>query len=128
MLTSAFSTVIAAAGGGSSGFGGGGGGFSGGGGGGSFSGGGGYYGGGGTGSAIFAVIIVAAILLLFLFAVINTGLAHQRYMAKRRARVKKVRQASFEAAEDDAWFAEQDVMTSARALFKDVQAAWSGAT
>ncbi len=116
--------LIAAAGGGSSSFGGGGGGGSfggGGGGGGSFGGGG---GGTGTGDPIVAVVIVGAILLFFLWGVIYAGIAHQRYTAKRRKRVRNVTLASHEAAEDDAWFAADAVVADARALFGEVQGAW----
>jgi predicted lipid-binding transport protein (Tim44 family) len=119
------SLVLAAAGGGSSGFGGGGGGggFSGGGGGGGF-GGGGSYGGGGTGSALVAVVIVLLVLGFFLFAAVSAGVAHARYTRKRRERVKAVKQASYEAAEDDAWFAADAVEADATTLFATVQGAW----
>jgi predicted lipid-binding transport protein (Tim44 family) len=120
------SLFLAAAGGGSSGFGGGGGGggFSGGGGGSSFGGGGGYYGGSGHVSGGFVLGIFGLILVFVLFLAISAGLATMRYRRKRRDRVKQVQMASYEAAEDDAWFAHEAVVSEATALFNEVQAAW----
>lgn len=120
------SLFLAAAGGGSSGFGGGGGGgFSGGGGGSGFSsGGGGYYGGGGAVGTGFALGIILLFVGLVLFALISAALTARRYRKKRRARVEQVKMASYEAAEDDAWFAHEAVVADATELFKDVQTAW----
>lgn len=110
--------VLAAAGGGSSSFGGGGGG---GGGGSSFGGGGSSGSGSGGGSVwpflIFAVV-VATVLLYGWWQV-------RRLRKKRRERDAAVRLASAEAAEDDAYFAHEEVEREAVALFLAVQHAWS---
>ncbi len=116
------SVLLAAAGGGSSGFGGGGGG-----GGGGFSGGGGSYGrGGGGGTASPGAILFVIILVVGFFAVsaLVGFLSKRRYERTVAARVKQVRTASAEAAEDDAYFAADDVEAEAAELFNAVQAAW----
>lgn len=107
--------AAAQAGGGSSGFGGGGGG------GGGFSGGGGG-GSGGTGTASPGVLII-------FFGVIAVFVVYQfvhgaRYRRRIREREAAVRTASAEAAEDDAWFAADELVPAARALFMDCQRAW----
>ena len=124
------SLVMGAAGGGSSGFGGGGGG----GGGGGFGGGGGggYSGGGyrgGGGGAFFLplpviLLLVAIFVALAVVGYINRQLIAARYRARRRARDKRVRTASAEAAEDDPQFAADVVEPAAVALFGAVQVAW----
>jgi predicted lipid-binding transport protein (Tim44 family) len=105
--------IIAQAGGGSSGFGGGGGG-----------GGGGFGGGGSSGSGegdpIVAVVVFGlfGIFLLYLFV-------HSiRYRRKLRERDRRVRTASAEAAEDDAYFASAELERHAIALFRAAQTAW----
>jgi predicted lipid-binding transport protein (Tim44 family) len=110
--------LIAQAGSGSGGFGGGGGG----GGGGGFGGGGGYGGGGGSGqSDPLAVVVVFGVFgLLVLFLVIRSGLYHR----KVRRRDLRVRTASAEAAEDDAYFAADEMERQAAALFRAAQMAW----
>lgn len=123
MLATLLPIVLAAAGGGSSGFGGGGGGgFSGGGGGSSF--GGGSYSGGGTTNPTFVLGFFAIVALIVAFFVISAAIAGVKYRRKRAARVKQVHMASYEAAEDDAWFAHEAVAKDADALFREVQAAW----
>jgi predicted lipid-binding transport protein (Tim44 family) len=107
--------VLAQAGSGSSGFGGGGGGFSGGGGS-SFGGG----SGGGEGGALAVAFIfgIAGLMLIALF--INT----RRYLKKIRERDARVRAASAEAAEDDAYFDDDYLVPYARSLFLEAQSAW----
>ena len=92
--------LLASAGGGSSGFGGGGGG----------GGGGGFSGGGGSGSGSggpwwFWLLIVAGILTFFVFGAVTAALLRR----KRALRVARTRTVSAEAAEDDAYFAADDV-------------------
>lgn len=122
------SLVLAAAGGGSSGFGGGGGG-----GGGSFGGGGGYRGGGGYygggGGTVSGGLILVVILLFVAFFVVSAMMsvaATRRHEKKVKTRVKHVRTASAEAAEDDAYFAADAVEAEAAELFRAVQTAWDG--
>lgn len=100
---------------GSSGFGGGGGG-----GGGGFSGG---SGGSGTeGGGLGAFLVVAGIIaLLVIFGVISTW----RYRRRRRARVKQVRLAAAEAADDDAAFDADAIAARAADLHRAIVAAWS---
>ncbi len=117
------SLILAAAGGGSSGFGGGGGG----GGGGGFSGGGGggyYGGGGGTVSGGLVAVVIVLFLLFFVVTGVVAFVAAQRYNRKVADRVRRVRTASAEAAEDDAYFAADAVEAQAAELFHAVQAAW----
>ncbi|HVE67580.1 MAG TPA: TIM44-like domain-containing protein [Solirubrobacteraceae bacterium] len=113
--------ALALAGGGSSGYSGGGGG----GGGGGYSGGGGSYGGGGSGSAdgpwwVWFVIIGGIVL----FTVFSSAVGAAKYRARRRARVARVKTASAEAAQDDAYFAHDTVVAEAERLFREAQAAW----
>jgi predicted lipid-binding transport protein (Tim44 family) len=110
--------ALAAAGGGSGGFGGGGGG-----GGGGYSGGGGGYGGsGGRGGFSFvAVLIVLGVFAIFL---VPGAIATMRYNQKRHSRARRVRRASAEAAEDDAYLGHDAVQADTKALFAQVQQAW----
>jgi predicted lipid-binding transport protein (Tim44 family) len=108
-------SAFAQAGGGSSSFGGGGGG----GGGGGFSGG----GGGGTssgGSVVVVVLIFGFFGIFLVFLAIHTI----RYRRKVRARDARVRTASAEAAEDDAYFEVSSLESDAQALFVACQEAW----
>ncbi|MCW3017240.1 MAG: import inner rane translocase subunit Tim44 [Solirubrobacterales bacterium] len=115
------SLFLAAAGGGSSGFGGGGGG----GGGGGFGGGGGGYAGGGGSLSGGAILVIIVLFLVFFAGATLLGLiSTQRYNRKVAERVKRVRTASAEAAEDDAYFAYEAVEAEAADLFKAVQTAW----
>ena len=107
--------LLAQAGSGSGGFGGGGGGFSGGGGG--YSGGG---GGSGEGDPFVAVVVLGLFGVLVLFLVLRSGLYHR----KVRRRDLRVRMASAEAAEDDAYFAADELELHAAALFRAAQMAW----
>ena len=112
------SSAWAQAGSGSSGFGGGGGG-----GGGGFSGGGGSCC-GGTGSgggSIVVVVIVFGFLAVFL---VHLAIHSVRYRRKVRERVARVRTASAEAAEDDAYFASSALEKDAGELFEACQTAW----
>jgi predicted lipid-binding transport protein (Tim44 family) len=123
MLATAVSLFLAAAGGGSSSFGGGGGG----GGGSSFGGGGfggGGYGGRGSTSPTFVLGFFGIVVIVVLFFAITSALAAARYAKKRRERVRQVELASYEAAEDDAWFAADAVVADTTALFNTVQLAW----
>src|SRR6266511_34861 len=104
--------LIAQAGSGSSGFGGGGGG-----------GGGGGFGGGsgsGGGDPIVAVVVFGLFGVFLLFLAVHTV----RYRRKLRERDQRVRTASAEAAEDDAYFASGELERHAVALFKAAQMAW----
>jgi predicted lipid-binding transport protein (Tim44 family) len=105
--------IIAQAGGGSSGFGGGGGG-----------GGGGFGGGGSSGSGegdpIVAVVVFGLFGIFLLYLAVHTV----RYRRKLRQRDERVRTASAEAAEDDAYFAADELERHATALFRAAQTAW----
>ena len=105
--------LIAQAGSGSGGFGGGGGG-----------GGGGFGGGGSSGSGggdpIVAVIVFAFFGVFVLYVLIHSI----RYSRKLRERDRRVRTASAEAAEDDAYFASDELERHAVALFCAAQMAW----
>ena len=105
--------IIAQAGGGSGGFGGGGGG-----------GGGGGFGGGGSGSGsgdpLVVVVVFGLVGLFLLWGVIYSV----RYRRKLRERDARVRTASAEAAEDDAYFASDELERHAVALFRAAQMAW----
>jgi predicted lipid-binding transport protein (Tim44 family) len=112
-MTALFS-LIAQAGSGSGGFGGGGGG-----------GGGGGFGGGGSsgtggGDPIVAVIVFGFFGLFVLYVLIHSW----RYSRKLRKRDRRVRTASAEAAEDDAYFASDELERHAVALFRAAQMAW----
>ena len=104
--------LIAQAGSGSGGFGGGGGG------------GGGFGGGGSSGSGggdpIVAVIVFAFFGVFVLYVLIHSI----RYSRKLRERDRRVRTASAEAAEDDAYFASDELERHAVALFCAAQMAW----
>jgi predicted lipid-binding transport protein (Tim44 family) len=103
---------LAQAGSGSGGFGGGGGG------------GGGSFGGGGSGSGegdpIVAVVVFGLFGIFLLFLLVHTV----RYRRKLRERDQRVRTASAEAAEDDAYFASDELERHAVALFRAAQLAW----
>ena len=105
--------ILAQAGSGSGGFGGGGGG-----------GGGGSFGGGGSGSGegdpIVAVVVFGLFGLFLLYLTIHSV----RYRRKLRERDRAVRTASAEAAEDDAYFASDELERHAVALFRAAQMAW----
>src|SRR5215211_1007448 len=104
---------LAQAGSGSGGFGGGGGG-----------GGGGSFGGGGSGSGegdpIVAVVVFGLFGIFLLFLLVHTV----RYRRTLRERDQRVRTASAEAAEDDAYFASDQLERHAVALFRAAQMAW----
>ena len=111
------STALAAPGGGSSGFGGGGGG-----GGGGFGGGGGGGTGSGSGGSPFVLILIALAVALF----VGLGaLRTWRYRQQRSRRARRVELASAEAAQDDAYFAADEVKQSAAALQRELIDAWS---
>ena len=106
--------LLAQAGSGSGGFGGGGGG-----------GGGGGFGGGGSsgtgeGDPLVVVVVFGLFGLFLLYLVIHTA----RYRRKLRERDARVRTASAEAAEDDAYFASDELERHAVALFRAAQMAW----
>jgi predicted lipid-binding transport protein (Tim44 family) len=104
--------IIAQAGSGSGGFGGGGGG-------GGFSGGGGSSG-SGDGDPLVAVVVFGLFGLFLLYLLIHSI----RYRRKLRERDARVRTASAEAAEDDAYFASDELERHAVALFRAAQLAW----
>jgi predicted lipid-binding transport protein (Tim44 family) len=106
-------SALGQAGGGSSGFGGGGGG-----------GGGGGFGGGGSGGEGGDGIGVLFFVAIFVVVVVVGALGRWRYRRKVRARTARVRTASAEAAEDDAYFAADRFEREARHLFVAAQAAW----
>ena len=116
----ALTLLIAQAGSGSGGFGGGGGGGFGGGGGGFSGGGGGSGGGSGGGDPLVAVVVIGLFGILVLYLVVRSGLYHRRV----RRRDMRVRTASAEAAEDDAYFAADELERHAVALFRAAQMAW----
>jgi hypothetical protein len=104
--------ILAQAGSGSGGFGGGGGG------------GGGGFGGGSSGSGegdpLVAVVVFGLFGIFLLYLAIHTV----RYRRKLRERDRAVRTASAEAAEDDAYFASDELERHAVALFRAAQTAW----
>jgi predicted lipid-binding transport protein (Tim44 family) len=106
------SLVLAQAGSGSSGFGG-----RGGGGGSSFGGG---SSGSGEGDPIVVVVVFGLVGLFLLYLAIHAV----RYRRKLRERDRMVRTASAEAAEDDAYFASDELERHAVALFRAAQMAW----
>ena len=110
----ALTLILAQAGSGSGGFGGGGGG----GGGGSFGGGGSS--GSGEGDPIVAVVVFGLFGIFLLYLALHTV----RYRRKLRERDERVRTASAEAAEDDAYFAADELERHAVALFRAAQLAW----
>jgi predicted lipid-binding transport protein (Tim44 family) len=110
--------ALAQAGGGSSGFGGGGGG-------GGFGGGGGGFGGGGsgsgsTGSPVVILLFFGGFAIFMIYLAVHTA----RYRRKVRERDARVRTASAEAAEDDAYFGSDYLVPYARSLFLEAQGAW----
>jgi predicted lipid-binding transport protein (Tim44 family) len=109
--------ALAQAGGGSSGFGGGGGG-------GGFGGGGGGFGGGGgsgsTGSPVVVLLFFGGFAIFLIYLTIHSA----RYRRKVRERDVRVRTASAEAAEDDAYFGADYLVPYARSLFLEAQSAW----
>jgi predicted lipid-binding transport protein (Tim44 family) len=105
--------ILAQAGGGSSGFGGGGGG-----------GGGSSFGGGGSGSGEGDPLVAVAVFGLFGLFVLTLFILGVRYRRKVRQREAMVRAASAEAAEDDGYFAPDEVQRHAVALFRAAQMAW----
>jgi predicted lipid-binding transport protein (Tim44 family) len=107
--------LLAQAGSGSSGFGGGGGG-----------GGGGGFGGGGSGTGGGDPIVVLVFFGLFGVFLLFLAVHTVRYRRKLRERDQRVRTASAEAAEDDAYFAADELERHAVALFKAAQLAWDG--
>jgi predicted lipid-binding transport protein (Tim44 family) len=107
------SSALAQAGGGSSGFGGGGGG-------GGFSGGGGGGSGSGSGNPIVAVVVFGLFGIFLVYLVIHSW----RYRRKVRERDERVRTASAEAAQDDPYFAAEELESHARGLFVACQEAW----
>jgi predicted lipid-binding transport protein (Tim44 family) len=72
---------------------------------------------------VFVVVIVFGFLGVFL---VYLAIHSLRYRRKVRERVARVRTASAEAAEDDAYFAASDLEAGARSLFTACQAAWDG--
>jgi predicted lipid-binding transport protein (Tim44 family) len=104
--------ILAQAGSGSSGFGGGGGG------------GGGGFGGGasrsGEGDPLVAVVVFGLFGIFLLYLAIHSI----RYRRKLRERDREVRTASAEAAEDDTYFAADELERHAVALFGAAQMAW----
>jgi predicted lipid-binding transport protein (Tim44 family) len=122
LLSAAFVLVLAGvalaqAGGGSSGFGGGGGGGGFGGGGGGFGGGGGT---GGGGSPVVVLLFFGGFAIFLIYLTIHSA----RYRRKVRERDARVRTASAEAAEDDAYFGVDLLVPYARSLFLEAQSAW----
>jgi predicted lipid-binding transport protein (Tim44 family) len=107
--------ALAQAGSGSSGFGGGGGG----GGGSSFGG-----GSGGSGSGSGSPVVVALFFGAFAVFLVYLAVHSVRYRRKVRERDERVRRASAEAAEDDAYFAAAELEARARGLFVACQEAW----
>jgi predicted lipid-binding transport protein (Tim44 family) len=107
--------LIAQAGSGSGGFGGGGGGGGGGG-----SGFGGGSGGSGEGDPVVGIVVIGVFVLFVLFLFIQAA----RYRRRVRERDQRVRTASAEAAEDDTYFAADDLERHAATLFRAAQMAW----
>jgi predicted lipid-binding transport protein (Tim44 family) len=105
--------IIAQAGGGSGGFGGGGGG-----------GGGGFGGGGSSGSGSGDPVVVVIFFGLFGLFLLYLTIHSARYRRNLRERDQRVRTASAEAAEDDAYFASDELERHAVALFRAAQMAW----
>ena len=114
MTSLAALTLLAQAGSGSSGFGGGGGGGS------SSFGGGSSGSGSGSGDPIVVVVVFGAVGLFMLYLLVHSI----RYRRKVRERDERVRAASAEAAQDDAYLAAAEVDAHARGLFVACQQAW----
>lgn len=106
--------ILAQAGSGSSGFGGGGGG----------GGGGSGFGGGSSGSGGGDPIVVLLFVGLFGVVLLYLAVRTIRYRRKLRERDALVRTASAEAAEDDGYFASDELERHAVALFRAAQMAW----
>jgi predicted lipid-binding transport protein (Tim44 family) len=106
------SLILAQAGSGSSGFGGGGGG------------GGGGFGGGSSGSGEGDPLVAVLVFGLFGVFLLYLAIHSVRYRRKLRERDRVVRTASAEAAEDDAYFASDELERHAVALFRAAQMAW----
>jgi predicted lipid-binding transport protein (Tim44 family) len=106
--------LLAQAGSGSGGFGGGGGG----------GGGGGFGGGGGSGSGGGDPVVAIVVFGLFGLVVVYLLIRAARYRRKVRERDRRVRTASAEAAEDDGYFAADELEHNAAALFMAAQMAW----
>jgi predicted lipid-binding transport protein (Tim44 family) len=106
-------TALAQAGSGSSGFGGGGGGGS------SFGG-----GSGGSGSGSGSPVVLLIFFLVFGLFFVYLTVRSIRYRRKVRERHERVRTASAEAAEDDAYFDASEFEAHARGLFVASQEAW----
>jgi predicted lipid-binding transport protein (Tim44 family) len=106
-------SILAQAGSGSGGFGGGGGG-----------GGGGFSGGGGSGSGEGDPLVVVVVFGLFGLFMLYLFIHTLRYRRKVREREERVRTASAEAAEDDTYFAADELERHAVALFCAAQLAW----
>jgi Tim44-like domain len=105
--------ILAQAGSGSSGFGGGGGG-----------GGGSSFGGGGSGSGEGDPLVAVVVFGLFGVFLLYLAFHTVRYRRKLRERDRAVRTASAEAAEDDAYFASDELERRTVALFQAAQMAW----
>ena len=105
--------ALAQAGGGSSSFGGGGGG-------GGFSGGGSSSGSGGGDDPVVVAILFGIIGLFVLWTLLQSW----RYHRKVKRRVERVEKASAEAAEDDSYFAADDIEREGEELFRGCQVAW----
>ena len=110
--------ALAQAGGGSSGFGGGGGG------GGGFGGGGGGFGGGGGSGSGGSPVVVLLFFGGFAIFMIYLAVHSARYRRRVRERDERVRTASAEAADDDAYFGADYLVPYARSVFLEAQSAW----
>jgi predicted lipid-binding transport protein (Tim44 family) len=82
-------------------------------------------GGGGSGGEGGDGIGVVIVVVIFAVVVVGGAFGRRRYRRKVRARRARVRTASAEAAEDDAYFAADRVEREARELFVAAQAAWN---
>jgi predicted lipid-binding transport protein (Tim44 family) len=111
-LPHTLTAILAQAGSGSGGFGGGGGG------------GGGGFGGGSSGSGEGDPLVVVVVFGLVAIFLIYVAIQTVRYRRRVRAREEAVRTASAEAAEDDSYFAADELERHATALFRAAQLAW----
>lgn len=114
LLAISFDGAKAAAGGGSSGYGGGSGG----------GGGGGLGGGGYSGDAELGTGGIVLMLAIFALVILVSVAGAWRVRRRRRLRVERVVQASFEAAQDDPYLAADAVTAAAAGLFTTVQRLW----
>ncbi|HEV7846879.1 MAG TPA: TIM44-like domain-containing protein, partial [Thermoleophilaceae bacterium] len=87
-------------------------------------GGGGGFGGGSSGSGEGDPLVVVVVFGLFAIFLIYLAIHTVRYRRKVRAREATVRTASAEAAEDDTYFAADELERHATALFRAAQLAW----